>query len=136
MHWATLNLIGPNFYIGSREILLKQWNRICVNMTGKIFPIAFRDYYKGYVKQGGFFGLDKNRFLINIAVLEDGSWRHELNHTLPSTTPITIKGTPYNDRRLFDSNSSNTYTICSSDNTKQHLFLKKDFFRCPRISDR
>jgi hypothetical protein len=122
---GNLNLIGPNFYIGSKEILLKQWDRICVNIDWKDLPTDFRDHYKGYAKQGGLFGLDKNRFLINIAVLEDGTWKKELKHLAPSTTDVTIQAQPYNDRRLFDHNN---FPICNIVPGQQTIFLKKEFF--------
>ena len=122
---GNLNLIGPNFYIGSKEILLKQWDRICVNIDWKDLPNDFRDYYKGYAKQGGQFGLDKNRFMINIAVLEDGTWKRELKHLTPATIDVTIKGQGYNDRRLFDHNN---YAICNAVVGQKTIFLKKEFF--------
>ena len=122
---GNANLIGPNFYIGSREILLKQWDRICVNINWKDLPISFFDYYKGYVKQGTQFGLDKNRFLINIAVLEDGTWKRELQHTAPATTNVTIMSQAYHDRRLFDNNN---FPICNPVAGQQTIFLKKEFF--------
>ncbi len=122
---GNLNLVGPNFYIGSREMLLKQWDRICVNIDWKDLPNSFRDYYKGYVKQGAQFGLDKNRFLINIAVLEDGTWKKELKHIAPATTDVTIMAQAYNDRRLFDHNN---YAICNAVVGRQTIFLKKEFF--------
>lgn len=122
---GNLNLIGPNFYLGSKEILLKQWDRIYVNIDWKDLPTDFRDYYKGYLKQGGLFGLDKNRFLINIAVLEDGAWKRELKHNAPATTDVTIKAQPYNDRKLFDHNN---YAICNAVQGQQTIFLRKEFF--------
>lgn len=122
---GNLNLIGPNFYIGSKEILLKQWDRICVNIDWKDLPNSFRDYYKGYAKQGTQFGLDKNRFLINIAVLEDGTWKKELKHIAPATTDVTIMTQAYNDRRLFDHNN---FAICNVVAGQQTIFLKKEFF--------
>ncbi|HMH31727.1 MAG TPA: hypothetical protein VK543_01790, partial [Puia sp.] len=122
---GNLNLIGPNFYIGSREILLKQWDRICVNIDWKDLPLSFWDYYKGYVKQGSQFGLDQNRFLINIAVLEDGTWKRELKHTAPTTTDVTIMAQAYHDRRLFDNNN---FPICNPVPGQQTIFLKKEFF--------
>lgn len=122
---GNFNLIGPNFYIGSKEILSKQWDRICVNINWKDLPTDFGDYYKGYVKQNNAFGLNKNRFLINIAVLEDGSWKKELKHNAPATVDIQIMGQPYNDRRLFNHDN---YTICSAVQGQQTIFLKKEFF--------
>jgi hypothetical protein len=119
------NLIGPNFYIGSKEILLKQWDRICVNIDWKDLPTDFRDHYKGYVAHPGQVGLDKNRFLINISVLEDGVWKKELQHTAPATTNVIIKGQPYFDRRLFDHNN---FAICNVLPGQQTIFLKKEFF--------
>ncbi len=122
---GNLNLVGPNFYIGSKEILLKQWDRICVNIDWKDLPTDFRDYYKGYAKQGGLFGLDKNRFLVNIAVLEDGTWKKELKHNAPATTDVTIKGQLYNDRKLFNHDN---FAICNVIQGQQTIFLKKEFF--------
>jgi hypothetical protein len=123
---GNLNLKGPNFYIGSREMLLKQWDNICVNIDWKDLPNSFREYYKGYVKQGAQFGLDRNRFLVNIAVLEDGNWKKELKHNAPATTDVTIMAQAYNDRKLFDHN--NNYAICNTVAGQQTIFLKKEFF--------
>ena len=106
---ATLpNLVGPNFYIGSKEILCKQWNNIWVNLNWKDKPSDFQDYYKAYVARprrnadgspqfdsDGFpiydsFGLIENEFEVNIALLNNGVWRREntvSNRTKKRHTP-------------------------------------------------
>jgi hypothetical protein len=117
----NLNLIGPNFYVGSKEILLKKWDRVYLNIEWKDLPSDFTDYYKGYLK----FGLDINRFLINIAVLEDGTWKKELAHINPLTTPVTIKSQLYNDRRLF---TNDNFSQCKEEPGTQTIFLAKEFF--------
>ncbi|WP_138478537.1 hypothetical protein [Dyadobacter bucti] len=121
---GNLNLIGPNFYIGSREILLKKWNSICVNIDWKDLPNDFHEYYKGYLKQGALPGLDKNRFLINIAVLENGRWKEEQPHG-PVTSTVAIMGQPYHDRKLFDHNNNN---VCGHVAGRQTIALQNQFF--------
>jgi len=118
---GNANLIGPNFYIGSKEMLLKQWDRIYVHIDWKDLPANFSDYYKGYLKNG----LDPNRFLINIAVLEDGTWKKELAHANPATTAVTIKSQAYNDRKLF---THNNFVLCNAIAGQQTIYLKKEFF--------
>lgn len=118
---GDLNLIGPNFYLGSKEMLLKQWDRVYINIDWKDLPSDFKNYYHGYLIEG----LDINRFLINIAVLEDGRWKKELLHGSPVTTPITITGQVYNDRRLF---TDDNISQCKHEPETQIIFLKKEFF--------
>lgn len=118
---ANPNLIGPNFYIGSKEIMLKRWNELSVNVDWKDLPVDFKDYYRGYLKNG----LDKNKFHINLAILEDGSWKPEKKN-LPLTVDVTIKGKLYHDRRLFDSNDAR---ICGKLEGFQTIALKREFFQ-------
>lgn len=123
---TNLNLLGPDFFIGSQEVFTKKWNEIHIKLDWKEKPTDFRDYYKGYLKEGGLFGLDENKFLINLAVLENGKWIKEKSHGSPTTKAVTIQGETYNDRKLFENNNSST---CSgSSEFDQTIFLRNTFF--------
>ncbi len=126
---TSLNLIGPNFYIGSKEVFCKKWRDVCLNIAWKDLPTDFHDFYKGYVKDGvsGLFGLDVNRFMVNYAILEDGSWKNEKAHVAsPATEKVIIQGQTYNDRLLFDDNKAKT--ICTASPLEQTVYLNNDFF--------
>lgn len=86
------NLVGPNFYIGSEEILLKKWEQICINLNWENKPANFNDYYKGYLVRDNFhtcedrednthevYGLNECDFEVNLALLENGNWHKELS---------------------------------------------------------
>lgn len=123
------NLIGPNFYIGSKEVLDKKWGDFCINIEWKDLPTDFHDYYKAYLKRAGQFGLDKDNFLINLSVLQDGKWVRENAHAVPFATQlINIQGQNYNDRKLFADNS--TLSFCTKDTQviSQTILLKNNFF--------
>jgi hypothetical protein len=83
----NLNLIGPNFFIGSKEIFCKHWTEVFINLNWKDKPADFRDFYKAYLFQNDYittgnklFGLDDQEFEINISVLENSNWISELKH--------------------------------------------------------
>ncbi|SHE51775.1 baseplate J/gp47 family protein [Pedobacter caeni] len=108
-----LNLVGPNFYIGSKEVFCKKWNEVHVNLNWKDKPSDFNEYYKGYVRREKhhdcddplkndveIYGLNECDFEINLALLQDGVWDKEL-FNLPYTDAISNpKITDYN-RKLF-----------------------------------
>lgn len=89
------NLEGPNFYIGSREVFLKDWKNVWININWKDKPSNFQEYYKAYVARpernadgspsfdsNGFpvyesFGLVEEDFEVNISILENKFWRRE-----------------------------------------------------------
>jgi len=123
---TNLNLIGPDFYIGSKEVFCKKWNDIYINLDWKDKPTSFRDYYKGYLKEGTQFGLDQNKFLINLAVLEQGKWKPEKQHNTPATIQVSIQGNSYHNRRLFDDNGKSS---CVQKNPlPQTIHLRNTFF--------
>lgn len=61
---------GPNFYIGSREILLKNWNDLYVNLEWKDLPLSFENHYFAYRKEP----ITKDGFKIKTSLLHEGSW--------------------------------------------------------------
>lgn len=124
---SALNLIGPNFYIGSKEVFCKKWNDIYINLDWKDKPTDFRDYYKGYLKDGGFFGLDQDKFLVNLAVLEAGQWKKEKKHLVPATVDVQIQGNAFNDRKLFDDNGKSASCV-QKNPFPQTIHLNKAFF--------
>lgn len=133
---AGVNLIGPNFYVGSNEVFRKKWTEIMVNIQWKDKPADFKDYYKGYYvnpANHALYGLDENNFRINLAVLERGTWKREINHPPPPPNPVstnpdwTINSITYNNRPLFRNDAS--FAICTSaDASFQQICLKNDFF--------
>ena len=124
---TNANLIGPNFYIGSKEVFGKKWDNIYINLDWKDKPTDFRDYYKGYLKDGALFGLDVNKFLINLSILENGTWKGEATHHNATTVEVTILAKKYNDRRLFVDDGK--FSSCTPANPfQQTIHLEPSFF--------
>lgn len=98
------NLVGPNFYIGSQEIFGKKWTNVNINLNWKDRPSNFEDYYRAYwvnktnTPNLPAFGLKKELFQVNVAVLQKQNWIRE-NNTAPNTTHNDI--TDSNNRQLF-----------------------------------
>ncbi|MBL7827755.1 MAG: baseplate J/gp47 family protein, partial [Saprospiraceae bacterium] len=80
--------IGPNFYIGSQEILKKKWKSICVHLNWKDKPKDFNNYYAAY---GDVFECN---FETNISVLEQGIWKRELPAVPPSNPHLKRRNDP------------------------------------------
>lgn len=130
------NLIGPNFYIGSNEVLRKKWTEIMVNIQWKDKPASFNEYYKAYYVDPADhtkFGLFADKFRINLAILEGGTWKREINHPPPPPNPVStnpdwvIDGITYNNRPLFRNDTA--FAICTpADSSFQQICLKNDFF--------
>jgi hypothetical protein len=113
------NLIGPNFYIGSKEVFCKNWQKTWININWKDKPADFFEHYKAYVLRsiGGVdvYGLDEKDFEINLAIREKQNWhREKLNSKIidRSDPPDGVKDphpvTGHNNRVLFDSSGSAT----------------------------
>lgn len=78
--YCELNQVGPEFYIGSKEVFGKKWSTVRVNLNWKDKPNDFRDYYNAYVVENvsdQIFGLDEDRFRIKLSVLEKGGWKEQ-----------------------------------------------------------
>ena len=80
---------GANFYIGSKEIFCKNWNKFWINTTWKDKPKDMETAYKFYGDEdlkytfedgSGKIGKDSFRFLTSI--LEDGVWKKDSIHKL------------------------------------------------------
>jgi hypothetical protein len=125
------NLVGPNFYIGSVEIFCKKWNEVFLNINWKDKPTDFREYYKAYVldKISLLFGLDENKFQINIAVLNNGEWVEEKSHIAPDPPPNTIPNpvTLGNNRLLFKTDGKAPFCVHKNP-YEQTIYLKNSFF--------
>lgn len=121
---TNLNLIGPNFYIGSKEVFCKKWEDVYINIVWKDKPTDFHDYYKGYLKDGGLFGLDEDKFLVNLSILEEGQWKKE--GVAPATIAVTIMNIDYNDRKLFEDNGEAVF--CKYTTPMQTIRLNNSFF--------
>jgi hypothetical protein len=78
------NLVGPNFYIGSAEVFLKNWKRINVKLNWKGKPASLRKYYISYLIPLWTPKLFP-KYQVNLALLHDGNWAsdkhvHHYNH--------------------------------------------------------
>jgi hypothetical protein len=96
---ANPNLIGPNFYIGSKEIFCKKWNTARINLNWKDKPSDFREYYKAYVVEDvalQIFGLNQDNFKIRISSLQNGNWSEEATNRklFDASPPTPIPGVP------------------------------------------
>lgn len=74
------NLLGSSFYLGSKEILFKKWDKIRVNTDWNNKPSNFNDYYAAYLKRestpcGVQYGICEEEFKIATFELEDGEWK-------------------------------------------------------------
>jgi len=138
-NYCGKNLIGPNFYVGSKEVFCKKWTEVFINYNWKNRPSDFRDYYKAYVakKQQGsntlIYGLDKDEFQINLSVLDDGKWIGEDLHTVPPPPPptadvtVTNPTTTTNNRKLFPDPPATTF--CTVLNPFEQTFhIKNNYF--------
>ncbi len=109
-----LNLVGPNFYIGSQEVFGKKWNEVYVNINWKDKPTDFNKHYKGYLVRENYhncedpenndksiYGLNECDFQMNLALLENGNWIKEKTGT-PFTTTVLNEFTKDNNRQLFE----------------------------------
>ena len=124
---GTRNLVGPNFYIGSNEVLRKKWNDIFINITWKDKPNNFNEYYKAYYVDPNNhtkYGLDENGFQINLSVLENGTWKSEIDHAAPPA--VTNIPTGSFNRLLFSNDSPPA--ICATSGAGQTIYLKNKFF--------
>ncbi len=105
---ANPNLSGPTFYLGSKEVFFKNWDKICINLNWKGKPSNFNEYYKAYLKRDNYHdcadttlnnktisGLNECEFEVNLGLLENGSWNTEATN-----------------RQLFNAGSCNT--ICQN----------------------
>lgn len=84
------NLVGPSFYIGSKEVFGKKWNDVYVNLSWKDKPVSFNEYYKAYWVDKADqtkYGLNEQDFQIHISLLEDGAWKDEVVYTIPNPPP-------------------------------------------------
>ncbi|WP_162054729.1 baseplate J/gp47 family protein [Pontibacter pamirensis] len=129
-NYCELNLIGPSFYIGSREVFCKHWRNVWLNINWKEKPNSFNDYYKAYVlrENGGnkIYGLDEKEFQINLAVLEDGVWQQEQNNTKVNPNSRTN----HFNRELFkDEQGSLLPEKCIQQNAVQQVIeITSNFF--------
>jgi hypothetical protein len=136
--YLNKNFVGPNFFIGSSEIFGKHWKDVFISLNWKGKPTNFRDYYEGYIseKTGGgnqVFGLDEEKFEVNLSMLEKGQWLPEKSHPAVPVPPYDEETTVLNDftgtynRRLFPKKF--TPSFCASANVfQQTIHLRSDFF--------
>ncbi|MFK7924466.1 MAG: baseplate J/gp47 family protein [Bacteroidia bacterium] len=84
------DLLGSNFFIGSKEVFCKNWKRLQMNVNWKDLPEDFKmvnadnsyHYYSGYedfTVRPRFEGVKYENFRFQASVLESGVWKKESN---------------------------------------------------------
>ncbi len=78
----SFNLVGPNFYIGSTEVFLKKWDKVCVNINWKDLPSNLYNYYETYFTSSAldttttkWAPADFPFHEAHLAVLQEGIWQ-------------------------------------------------------------
>ncbi len=146
-----MNLVGPNFYIGSQEIFLKKWKRLMININWYNKPSSFQQAYAAYLGTGtpsyptppaapptpinttpG--GLDTPGYQVAFSLLHNGSWIQEAddrphlsNYDLPLPHNVLNSLTGQNTRLLFD--VENAGAFCGDSHAYDYSFniVPKDF---------
>lgn len=74
----VLNLVGPNFYVGSTEVFLKKWKRINVNLNWLSKPADLRNYYLAYFHHLNIWPKKYfAKYEVNLSIRHDGTWYPE-----------------------------------------------------------
>lgn len=140
--YSNLNLIGPNFYIGSFETFCKKWSEVRINYGWKDKPSSFNDYYNGYIVRVDpgnatqhIYGLDADGFEIKLSLLRDGLWKDEgLHKSTPGCPEDTSLNqiTNDNNRRLFPKKplgaNCSTPFCATPDLFTESIHLKNNYF--------
>lgn len=77
--FGTRPKVGASFYIGSKEIFLKNWTKLYVNAEWKDRPLNFEKHYEhyaypGYLFEDGSTKIQEGSFKIKGYVLHNGNW--------------------------------------------------------------
>jgi len=123
-----MNLIGPNFYIGSTEIFLKKWVQLMININWQNKPKYFDSYYSAYLGHSGVSfptpkypplppspptpipSLDSPGYQVALSLLHNGSWIPEADGgTYLSNYDLADTLTGENTRLLFDDEKADTF---------------------------
>ncbi|MFN8303908.1 MAG: baseplate J/gp47 family protein [Saprospiraceae bacterium] len=107
------NQTGPNFYIGSREVFLKKWETVSVNLEWKDLPTNFGEHYYAYRNNPL---IHKEDFKIKASILEDGVW---------------IKETISPPRELFEDKASVSFSCAPQGETIQTIQFTSSNFNVP-----
>lgn len=72
--------VGASFYIGSKEIFSKNWDKIYINTEWKDRPVDFNDHYKFYNYdpfEDGSTDIQNDSFTVEASLLEKGQWKKD-----------------------------------------------------------
>ncbi|MBL7803258.1 MAG: hypothetical protein JNL02_05950, partial [Saprospiraceae bacterium] len=111
---ADPNQTGPNFFIGSREVFLKKWETVYINLEWKDLPTSFEEHYYAYSNNPL---IHKEGFKIKTSILEEGNWIKETFDAADPTNPI-----PY-PRELFRDDNHQLELCDPKGPTIQSLFV-------------
>ena len=121
---------GPNFYIGSQEVLLKKWTDLYLNMSWLSKPAKFADYYSGYEPTAEssvtIDQLDDN-YTVTVAILENAVWHEQDTITTSVGTKATVPSTGI---PLFPK-PGKSFPICCNNKFEDTFYFKYDDFYDP-----
>lgn len=137
------DLLGSNFFVGSKEVFCKNWKGLQMNINWKDLPDDFLletqlsyHYYSGYedfTVRPQFLGVQYDNFLFKASLLEDGNWKRESN-----ISPSVIASPPekLGKRKLFFSSNIVQAQVdmnCQrADEFQQVLFFEHEDFNNAR----
>lgn len=118
--------VGANFYIGSREVFVKNWQKVWVNVEWKDKPVNLETHYQFYDYEDFEDGTDKIKeesFLLTHAILENGIWKTQ--NPPPALPP------PPSYRRLFNDPGASAASFCGhsaplAGDNKDNYFFRRD----------
>jgi len=130
---------GPNFYIGSQEVLLKKWTELYLNMSWLSKPASFTNYYSGYepTKESSVTinDLDKH-YTVSVAILENGIWHEQMTESTPGSSTSTGTGTstsqqtPATGIPLFPK-TNRSFDVCCGNKYDYSFYFKSTDFDDP-----
>lgn len=82
---------GANFYIGSKEIFCKNWEKFWINMEWKDKPTNLQNHYEFYDSgvpfEDGSNVITNDSFKFRASILQEGTWKSDTDNDPPHDPP-------------------------------------------------
>lgn len=114
--FGTRPKVGANFYVGNKEIFMKKWKEIWVNIEWKDRPQDFKDYYKHYTYEpfeDGSTEITNDSFKIKTSLLDNRTWKSDGIGNL--FTDPKLARAPYCVKEIFPEWFEDVYDIKTGD---------------------
>ena len=114
---------GANFYIGSKEVFCKNWEKFWINMEWKDKPADLEEHYKFYSSddpfEDGTYTIEEDSFKYRASILQDGIWKSNTENNPPNNPPNYKLFTLFESHNEVDKpcvNRKNDATFCQGIN--------------------